>query len=870
MNLDKSILIGFASFLCASCTLTSADSYKVEDIGGVPRLTINGNPSRARMLYVSPTYFMLGTPTSRTSYPGWTSTFVEIPALEKAINGTIEVKPKSQIQDCAIAGLDITEVDTNKKVWSLDVEKLDSRASASNKATISQTTRGSKKALLFTPDKSGNTIIKFGNVNLEAGKKYRVDLTICGAKKFDYDAYFALNGTLIEPQIRSKVGVQTKTAKEVGNVDIITFPVQAADFMKEDGSCNYNNLKGALDEIVAANPEAKILVRIRFYPPTWWQQKYPDDVIMNEKGMRFHFPCVSSQRFRDDSVKVLKTIIDYCETNYGKNIIGYHPGGGNSCEWFYGNATSALHYGFNKSAVDAWKKWVAKKYNTDKQLQDAWSDKNITLAKVDVPSANERNQVRYLVNPKTQQKLVDYNIFLQDEMVDMVEILGKVIREKAPNKLSVLFYGYTCEFGHGAKGPAPTGHYALWKIANSPNFDMLSGPISYMKRNLGDAGSTMGASETLTRCGKIWIDEDDIRTHRTPPTQQTITSSENLLRTCEDTMKVLQRDLARQAIRNHTCWWMDLAGIGWFDDPKMWTLMPAFENIENDMIKNPVVYDPDVAVVIDERSTYYLGAKNTAKYLSGLLRNDRSLISTCAVSFGHVLFEDFIYGKKMNPKLAIVQLACALNAKERAILREKTKDIGALFIGQIAYIDTDKNAFSAKATEEATGFKLRKLKEEVPAKVVPTQEGKKIGLNDIFGFDEKVKPLLSPELKDGDIVLAVYQNDMPAIVQRGKHIFCGITQIPEALYRHSAKIAGAQIYSKQNISAWASGAYVSITCTDGIDEVHNVEINIPSDKEIFDAITGEKLGVAPKLTLKMKRGDNRVLRLGKGNAEFVK
>ena len=176
----------------------------------------------------------------------------------------------------------------------------------------------------------------------------------------------------------------------------------------------------------------------------------------------------------------------------------------------------------------------------------------------------------------------------------------------------------------------------------------------------------------------------------------------------------------------------------------------------------------------------------------------------------------------------------------------------------------------AKATEEATGFKLRKLKEEVPAKVVPTQEGKKIGLNDIFGFDEKVKPLLSPELKDGDIVLAVYQNDMPAIVQRGKHIFCGIAEIPETLYRYSAKIAGAQIYSKQNISAWASGAYVSITCVDGIDAVHDVEIDIPSDKEIFDAITGEKLGVAPKLTLKMKRGDNRVLRLGKGNAEFVK
>ena len=224
----------------------------------------------------------------------------------------------------------------------------------------------------------------------------------------------------------------------------------------------------------------------------------------------------------------------------------------------------------------------------------------------------------------------------------------------------------------------------------------------------------------------------------------------------------------------------------------------------------------------------------------------------------------------MNPKLAIVKIACALNAKERALLREKTKDIGAIFVGQTAYIDTDKNSFSAKATEKATGFKLRRIKDDISAQVVPTEEGKKIGLNEIIGFKAKVKPLLSPELKDGDIVLAVYPNDMPAIVQRGKHIFCGIAQIPEALYRYAAKIAGAQVYTKQNISVWASGAYLSITCVDGIDELHDVELDIPSDKEIFDAITGEKLGKAPKLTLKMKRGDNRVLRLGKGNAEFVK
>ena len=53
----------------SACALfANADVYKVENVGGVPRLTINGEPQRARMLYVSPTYFLLGSPSVREIY----------------------------------------------------------------------------------------------------------------------------------------------------------------------------------------------------------------------------------------------------------------------------------------------------------------------------------------------------------------------------------------------------------------------------------------------------------------------------------------------------------------------------------------------------------------------------------------------------------------------------------------------------------------------------------------------------------------------------------------------------------------------------------------------------------------------------------
>ena len=869
-------LLFIPAFAFSGCAENGA--CKVENVGGVPRITIDGKAVRPRMLYVSPTYFLLGTPTKRTAfnYSNWVETFVEIPKLERPVKGgEIRIDAYSGPCEYAVAGLEIIEADTGKKVYEIDVKNGDGRVKTlpegKTESSFGKWSDGTD-ALKIKSKANGKFTAVLREVNLDAGKVYKINIKIKGSKTFDFDMYLAENGKFLEPKVRSFVGPQTKMAKEAG-VDMITFPVQAADFMPEDGkSYNFNNLKGALDEIVEANPNAKILVRIRFYPPKWWLEKYPDDVMTSADGGKTTFPCVSSERFRNDSVDVLKMIIDFCEKNYGKNIMGYHPGGGNSSEWFYGNSWNKTWYGYNKTAAQAWKKWVSKKYKTDDDLKKAWNDPNAALAGVKVPSPEERMGALYVINPKTQAKLADYNTFLQDEMVDMVEHLGKIIRQKVPNKISALFYGYTCEFSISVnKGPANTGHYALWKIANSPYFDILSGPVSYRDRNLGDPGYAMGAAETVARCGKIWFDEDDIRTHRTPQTQQKIAALGNELRNASDTIKVLQRDMARQAIRNQGCWWMDLAGTGWYLDPKLWELMPKFNAMEMDMIQNPVSYVPEVAVITDERSVYYSGTNGTPTQTTNALAKSRTHLGKCPAPLGYYLFDDFASGKpKIKPKLAVFPIEYALDAKQRKTMRKKTKNCAAVFVWAPGYVDLDKKEFSKKAVEEATGFEVSVLRDTVKAKVKPTDEGKKIGLDESFGFNVAVKPLLSPKAEDGDTVLAVYENGMPAVVLRGKHLFCGVADIPFKLYWHMLKISGAHMYAQSPVSVYASGAYVSVTSVDEGDKARGIEIDVNSDKEIFDALTGEKLGKGPKITLNMKRGDNRVLRLGAGNSEFAK
>ncbi len=864
--------------LLYGCSKQNVHSYKVENIGGVPRITIDGKPVRARMLYVSPTYFLLGSPTKRTAfnYLNWVETFVEIPKTGRRLeNGEIRIDvPKGPLH-YSIAALEIVESDTGEKIYEFDVKNRDGRIKILSKG---------KSSLTFEKMPDGTDALKieslsdkkssaiFGGINLNGDKAYRINIKIKGGKTFDFDMYISENGKLFEPKIRSFVGLQTKLAKDAG-VDMITFPVQAEDFIPEDGkSYNFNNLKGALDEIIAANPDAKILLRIRFYPPDWWLKKYPDDVITRSDGFKEHFPCVSSARFRNDASKVLKMIIDFCEENYGKNIMGYHPGGGGSSEWYYPTTWNKHWYGFNKSAANAWKKWVAKKYGTDENLKKAWNDGSATIVGVEVPSREERSSALYLLNPKSQAKIADYNAFLQDEMVDTVEHLAKIIREKAPNKLSALFYGYTCEYsGAKNKGPSNTGHYGLWRVVNSPYFDILTGPVSYTDRDLGDPGFSMGAVETIARHGKIWFDEEDIRTHRTPQTQQKVTGLGRELRNLSDTISVLQRDMARQAIRNQGCWWMDLAGTGWYCDPDLWKLIPRLEAMEKDMIENPIPYNPEVAVIADERSVHYGGVAGTPRLTTDSLRLSRSLLGKCPLPIGYYLFEDFISdAPRLTPKLAVFPIEFALDAKRREAMRQKTKNCAAIFVWIPGYIDLDQKDFSTKSVKEATGFEVELVKDNVNAVLNPTAEGRKIGLEKAFGFKDAVRPLLSPKLIEGDTVLAVYENGMPAVVLRGKHLFCGVADIPFQIYWHMIKISGAHMYAKIPMSVYANGAYVSVTALGKDNAVRPVEIDVKSDKEIFDALTGEKLGVGPKITLNMKGGDNRVLRLGKGNAEFAR
>lgn len=892
-----------AVFFTAACG--GKDEFKIEsatvaDIGGVPRVVVNGKPERARMLYVSPTYFTAAPPVIKPLGTKWRKISLDIDPQKKEVSdGRFQIKTENKPMEYYLSKFEIVEKESGKQVFALkfDGKQVDPRIGfwCVGKGRVKQlpfemkntqidgAKNGALRVAITKETGLLNQIhIYVKDIKFEAGKAYKINFRIKTSQDFAPLKYLYTMFDKNEGQYRSLapkpvscVEPQVRLARKAG-VDIVTFPVQAADYYVKDGETpDYSYLDGALKSIVENNPKAQILVRIRFYPPIKWLRENPDSTLTFFDGSKSTLHAsISSPKFRADSQRALRYIIDYAEKNFGDNIVGYHPGGGNSCEWFYGDSWSSRWQGYDKSTAQAWVRWLGKKYGSDQALQKAWNNPNAKIAAEKVPTKDERDAPNYLVNPKTQKRIADFNEFWQDEMLDMIDSLATVIRQKVPHKLCVFFYGYAGEFSGMYNGVAYSGHVGLGKLLKNGKIDALCGPISYSDRYYGDGKSTMGATESITRAGKLWIDEDDTSTYLAPKIGN-YPGMETGLDTREKTLDVLTRNMSQEAVRNIGSWWMDLGGGGFFNDSKLWKLKTAFEKAENDMIENPVVYDPEIALIFDETSALYCAARGTSRTMVNEFGKARGKLNRIGAPFAHYLLDDILFGKPTNSKLDIYAVAYALDVDKRAAIAKRMKKNASIFLWAPAYIDIDKGEFSTDAVEELTGFKVENIQNgQILGVVESTDAGKKIGLPEKFGIPENKRypdPLFSPKVESGDILLANYPNGKPAVVLRGKTLFCPTAGVPYQLYAHMAKIAGVKIYTDSPAAVYANGAYVSITPTELQDgQIRKLNIDTHSDSDVFDALTGEKLGEHGKVSIEAKRGRSLLLRLGNGNSDFKK
>ena len=123
---------------------------------------------------------------------------------------------------------------------------------------------------------------------------------------------------------------------------------------------DFSNVDKLYDNILKFDPDALLLPRFGFYPPDWWLQEHPEAVGLFSDGAQGSF-SVASKEWRDLVEKSLKLYVDYCEQKYGDSIIGYHPCGLSTAEWFYEKTWEEVHSHFEEPFRTGFTEWLKNK-----------------------------------------------------------------------------------------------------------------------------------------------------------------------------------------------------------------------------------------------------------------------------------------------------------------------------------------------------------------------------------------------------------------------------------------------------------------------------------------------------------------------------
>lgn len=630
-------------------------------------------------------------------------------------------------------------------------------------------------------------------------------------------------------------------------VHIVSFVVHLFPWTQADETPNYRPFEEQIDAILKENPRALLLPRFGVgYVPDWWAKQNPEEMMLYDNGER-GYVSMASEKWRVEAGDALRQLVNHLESRYGDHIVGYHPCGQNTGEWFYNRVWDGLLPSFEKPMETAFRRYLR--------------DRNATL-----PTAEQRKAKGkgVFLHPITQRRLVRFWRFQQEVMVEPLEQFARIIKEETDGrKLVVLFYGYTFELSGLPGGAVVSGHLALERLLNCPYVDILCSPISYFERQAGGAGGFMAPVDSVQLHGKLWLNEDDTRTYLSKPED-----NYGRAETLADTLAVHQRNFAHIATRGSACWWMDLMGAGWLDSAEIWQNLAKLVKIYEESLPHLEPYQPEIAVVVDEASLCHLSYGNAVTL--PLLSQIRHELYRIGAPLGFYLLGDVCSGKVGHARMYLILNAFAPTEAQRHALKELVRR-GKTVVWFYAPGYIRGSSASADNISDLTGIRVVE-KEEIPsgmaytgAAIIPSRAGIELEQREEFGVQAPLSPgfvvqdasarTLATFLATSEVAAAMKR------VEQGWSVYIGTLRAGVFLLQALAKEAGVHRYSRYEQPVVSAGnRLLALHGTQQFD--WETDITLPQVATVYDAVHGEVIERrAWSLHLRIDKGQTRLLQL---------
>lgn len=617
------------------------------------------------------------------------------------------------------------------------------------------------------------------------------------------------------------------------------------------GQYDYSDVDRRFNTIVEANPNVFIFPRIYVCTPAWWDKQHPDEMVVFSDGSsqpkfepgsydpeKKSVPSFSSLDWRNAAVENLKRFVSHVRTQpYAKNVIGYQIASGSTEEWLYWNSNIGMISDFSPVQTNAFRQWLKDKYKIDHALQHAWHNPGIVFDKVSIPSEQERQVTDLFIfrDPAKRQKVIDYYTFHSEAIPNMITHLAKAVKE-ACNYESLVgaFYGYTFHTSSGANFQE-RGHLALSKLLDSPDIDFLTSPTLYAYREVGTGYSVfMSPQASIQLHGKLWMDENDYRTHLIP-----WQANYGRVADFHDSESAQLRQLSNEITHAAGAWWFDMGG-GWYDSPQMLNLIKKLNSIGERSVSFDRTSVAEIAVVVDEYSNFMMGMDN--RLSNPLIFQQLVPLGKIGAPIDYILLDDLALARPY--KLYIFLNAFHVSSEQMRMIRQ-LPGRGAKAILWIYAPGFAGSTLNTQGCNELTGLRISAQEKEGPLKVKITNRGAEMlpGVKSsmMYGTENTIGPLLYGDDSSAEVLGQLYGHDLPGLIYKeinGIHTYYSAAPLlSSAIIRGIAARSGVHIYNFDNDVLYANASFIAVHT----DKSGFRTLRFPEKTSLYDVYQGKQI-----------------------------
>jgi len=620
----------------------------------------------------------------------------------------------------------------------------------------------------------------------------------------------------------------------------------AADVWLAPGVFDHSGFDDRVRFILDAHPRALLLPRVYVGSPPFWDEAHPGELQRYDDGAarkplwfsprKETAPSLASLVWRRDAEEALRRLVRHVEgSDFADRVIGYHVTSAHTEEWFHLGTQEGHLFDYSEPALRAFRAWLQAAYVSEERLRRAWGDPGAAFETAEIPGALDRlgpPEALFAASPRARPAL-DYHLFLSDVVADAILAFARAVKEESRRRAIVTtFYGYLVEHAFHPLSIRHGGHLALDRVLASADVDGLASPTSYALREPGDGQSLfMSATASVRRHGKLWLDENDVRTHRLP-------ANAGYGRTSgvAETIEIQRRETAAAVTQGAGMWWFDMSG-GWYDDRPTMDEIASLARLAGRAVRLDRASAAEVAFVVDGPScAAVLGDR---PMLACLLPHQLIELGRIGAPVDVILLSDV---EATRPyRFYVFANAFLADRERRRRVRSAVEEAraGALFLLAPGGLDP---TLDLAGIEELTTFRVRS--EDVSARYVarivdaphPLLEG--AAAHAPFGMPAAARPRLyvsDPDAAplgrfedDGKVALAAKS------VAGAPWLYSAAPVVPERVLRNSARAAGAHLYSDLDDWIAASRSLLAVHARrDG-----ERRFRLPRASDVVDAFTG--------------------------------